>query len=166
MKTTIDFSGCDQWEPSLVMVQDGAPSVSISSHWGWGVVAVLLLDSRRHLRLSGNGTVILRLWDKDLRSFLPAMFCHIKRAINSARRPGHHRNTLTGSHFFYYCSKRDKTALKPTRHLHDNSKISPLPSVISRGLFFCFMASYPAFFWKKPTQQCWHVDSTVVSKCF
>lgn len=34
VKTMIDFSGCDRWEPSLLMVQNGTPSVLISTHWG------------------------------------------------------------------------------------------------------------------------------------
>lgn len=33
VKTMIDFSGCDRWEPSLLMVQNGSPSVLISTHW-------------------------------------------------------------------------------------------------------------------------------------
>lgn len=47
-----------------------------------------LLDCMKHFRLSGNGTVILPLPDKNrppLSSFLPAIFCHIKKGYKFSK---------------------------------------------------------------------------------
>lgn len=60
---------------------------SIDKH-SLGGKKVYLLDCMKHFRLSGNGTVILPLPDKNrppLSSFLPAIFCHIKKGYKFSK---------------------------------------------------------------------------------
>lgn len=100
------------------LTADGPKSLnfSIDKHMLWGE-KFYLLDCRQHLRLPGNGTVILPLWDKNrlpLSSFLPAIFCHVKRLINSPRWWHHYWNYcfpfFGGGRVCYFCSCRLKQA--------------------------------------------------------
>lgn len=98
VKTMIDFSGSDRWEPSPLMVQNGMPSVLISTHWVekksicW--IAWSIFDSRV-MELSFFLSQI-KIVLPFPRSFLPSSAI-LKRVINLARWQHYSWNNLTVS---------------------------------------------------------------------
>ena len=140
VKTMIDFSGCDRWKPSLLMVQNGVPSVLITTHWL--EKKVYLLDCRRHLFDSQVMELSFFLFQIKIippSSFLPSIFCHIKRVINLARWRHHYWNNLT---VFFLLLLQTESA----NGLYD-TKTNPL-TCFNQRFFFWFMVSSPCFPWK------------------
>ncbi len=106
-------------------------------------------------------------------SFLPAIFCHIKRVINSARWRHHYWNNLTVAFFYCFCRLKQTNCLNNQKgiYLHDSTEINLLMSVINQCLFFCFMASWPASHERSSltaalasTSCCWLLSSHVCSR--
>lgn len=93
-----------------------------------------LLDCMKHFRLSGNGTVILPLPDKNrppLSSFLPAIFCHIKKGYKFSKVATLFLKKLDC--FFLYCSLELKLKNRPEKYLKRELKRFCL-SVVSMNL--------------------------------
>ena len=116
VKSMIDFSGRDRWEPSQLMVQNSMPSVLISSYWRGKKSTFWIAGSNCDSQVMELSFFLSQIKITPPSSFLPAIFCHIKRVINSARWWHHYWNNLT-------VSRLQQTTAGTTRiNLHGSTK--------------------------------------------
>lgn len=99
-------------------------ALSIDNHSLAGEKNVYLLDCRRHLFDSQVMELSFFLFQIKIispSSFLPSIFCHIKRVINSARWRHHYWNNLTVSFLLLLPTESASTIPKPIPSLASTS---------------------------------------------